>query len=90
MTNSIEIYQADDGKLELNVTLENETVWLTQLQMVELFGRDQSVLSRHIRNVFKDGELSEKSNMQKNAYCWLRQAGSLLLPRCDHFRRLSG
>jgi len=65
MTNSIEIYQADDGKLELNVTLENETVWLTQLQMVELFGRDQSVLSRHIRNVFKDGELSEKSNMQK-------------------------
>lgn len=65
MTNSIEIYQADDGKLELNVTLENETVWLTQIQMVELFGRDQSVLSRHIRNVFKDGELSEKSNMQK-------------------------
>lgn len=65
MTNSIEIYQADDGKLELNVTLENETVWLTQLQMEELFGRDQSVLSRHIRNVFKDGELSEKSNMQK-------------------------
>ena len=65
MTSSIEIYQADDGKLELNVTLENETVWLTQLQMVELFGRDQSVLSRHIRNVFKDGELSEKSNMQK-------------------------
>jgi death-on-curing family protein len=65
MTNSIEIYQADDGKLELNVTLENETVWLSQLQMVELFGRDQSVLSRHIRNVFKDGELSEKSNMQK-------------------------
>lgn len=65
MTNSIEIYQAEDGKLELNVTLENETVWLTQLQMVELFGRDQSVLSRHIRNVFKDGELFEKSNMQK-------------------------
>ena len=65
MTNSIEIYQADDGKLELNVTLENETVWLSQAQMVELFGRDQSVLSRHIRNVFKDGELSEKSNMQK-------------------------
>lgn len=65
MTNSIEIYQADDGKLELKVALENETVWLTQLQMAELFGRDQSVLSRHIRNVFKDGELSEKSNMQK-------------------------
>lgn len=65
MTNSIEIYQSDDGQLELKVALEHDTVWLTQLQMTELFGRDQSVLSRHIRNVFRDGELPEQSNMQK-------------------------
>lgn len=65
MTNSIEIYQSDDGQLELKVALHNDTVWLSQLQMVELFGRDQSVLSRHIRNVFKDGEVPEESNMQK-------------------------
>lgn len=65
MTNSIEIYQSGDGQVQLKVALDHDTVWLSQLQMVELFGRDQSVLSRHIRNVFKDGELPEESNMQK-------------------------
>lgn len=65
MSNSIEIYQSDDGQVQLKVALDHDTVWLSQLQMVELFGRDQSVLSRHIRNVFKDGELPEESNMQK-------------------------
>lgn len=59
------IYQAEDGKILLDVQLEQETVWLSQSQMVVLFGRDQSVVSRHIRNVFKEGELEEKSNMQK-------------------------
>ena len=42
-----------------------ETVWLTQAQMCELFGRDQSVISRHVRNVFREGEIHEESNMQK-------------------------
>ncbi|WP_151194107.1 virulence protein RhuM/Fic/DOC family protein [Cysteiniphilum sp. JM-1] len=65
MSNSIEIYQSNDGQLELKVSFDNDTVWLSQAQMVELFERDQSVLSRHIRNVFKEGELIEKSNMQK-------------------------
>lgn len=59
------IYQAEDGKILLDVQLEQETVWLSQSQMAVLFGRDQSVVSRHIRNVFKEGELEEKSNMQK-------------------------
>jgi hypothetical protein len=49
----------------LDVRLERDTVWLTQAQMVELFGRDQSVISRHVRNVFADGELPAESNMQK-------------------------
>ncbi|MDA0911836.1 MAG: virulence protein RhuM/Fic/DOC family protein [Proteobacteria bacterium] len=65
MSNSIEIYQSNDGQLELRVSFDDDTVWLSQAQMVELFERDQSVLSRHIRNVFKEGELIEKSNMQK-------------------------
>ncbi len=65
MTQNIEIYQSADGELELKVTLDNETVWLSQAQMVELFARDQSVLSRHIRNIFKEGELQAESNMQK-------------------------
>lgn len=58
------IYQTADGQTSVNVRLENDTVWLTQAQMVELFQKDQSVVARHIRNVFKEGELDEKSNMQ--------------------------
>jgi len=63
--NDIEIYQTQDGRAEIQVRFENETTWLTQAQMVELFGRDQSVISRHIRNAIKEGEIDEKSNMQK-------------------------
>ena len=68
--NPIVIYQAENGQTQIDVRLQDETVWLNQAQMVELFGRDQSVISRHIANAFKDGEVSEKSNMQKvhNAY----------------------
>ena len=58
------IYQAPDGTTAIDVKLENETVWLTQAQMVILFGRDQSVISRHIKNIFREEELEEKSNMQ--------------------------
>ncbi len=61
----IQIFQAADGVVRLEVTLDQDTVWLSQAQMVELFGRDQSVVSRHIRNALSEGELSEKSNMQK-------------------------
>ena len=59
----IAIFEADNG--EIQVTLEQDMVWLSQANMMALFERDQSVLSRHIRNVFKEGELLEKSNMQK-------------------------
>ena len=57
------IYQAANGAV--NVRLEQGTVWLTQAQLVALFGRDQSVVSRHIGNVFKEGELGKEGNMQK-------------------------
>ena len=63
--NQIEIYKSSEGQTQIEVKFENETVWLTQEQMVLLFQRDQSVISRHIRNIFKEGELDEKSNMQK-------------------------
>lgn len=65
MENQIEIYTSIDNLVELQVNLDNETVWLSQEQLVLLFQRDQSVISRHIRNVFKEGELEQKSNMQK-------------------------
>ena len=59
------LYEAPDGAVRVDVRLVHETVWLTQAQMVELFGRDQSVVSRHLRNVFADGELPAEGNMQK-------------------------
>lgn len=65
MSNEIILYQTGELTERIEVRLENETVWLSQDQMSALFQRDQSVISRHIRNVFKEGELDEKSNMQK-------------------------
>ena len=59
------VYEAPDGQARVDVRLERETVWLTQAQMVDLFGRDQSVVSRHLRNVFAEGELPAEGNMQK-------------------------
>ena len=59
----IVIFETEDNEVKLPVTIEDETVWLNQNQMIELFGRDQSVISRHIRNVFKEHEVDEKSNM---------------------------
>ena len=61
--NEIVIFETEDKEVKLPVTVEDETVWLNQNQMIELFGRDQSVISRHIRNVFKEHEVDEKSNM---------------------------
>lgn len=65
MDNKIEIFKSDDNKIELSVKFDADTVWLTQEQLVVLFERDQSVISRHINNVFKENELERKSNMQK-------------------------
>lgn len=65
MEHQIEIYKSIDNAIELQVSIDNDTVWLTQEQLVLLFQRDQSVISRHIRNLFKVGELDKKSNMQK-------------------------
>ena len=60
--NEIVVYQPNES-LRLDVSVENDTVWLTQGQMVELFQRDQSVIARHIRNAFQEGEVDRKSNM---------------------------
>jgi death-on-curing family protein len=62
---TIDIYKTADNQTQIEVKFEKDTVWLSQEQIVVLFQRDQSVVSRHIRNVFKEGELDEKSNMQK-------------------------
>ena len=55
------IYQSEDGLTHIDVKIENETVWLTLDQMADLFDRDKSTISRHIKNIFKEGELRRES-----------------------------
>ena len=62
MNNPIEIYRSQDGSIQLNVKLENETVWLSANQMAILFDRDAKTIRKHINNVFADGELVKESN----------------------------
>lgn len=66
MSNSIEIYNSG-GKTQIEVKFEKETVWLNLNQISELFGRDKSVISRHLRNVYKEGELEKEATVAKNA-----------------------
>jgi hypothetical protein len=62
-----EIYQAEGGRAEITVVLDKDTVWLSLNQMTELFQRDKSVVSRHVRNIFSDRELDREAVVAKNA-----------------------
>jgi len=57
------IYSSEDGLIKIQTRLENETVWLTQAQMATLFGKDRTVITKHITNIFKENELDKKSNV---------------------------
>ncbi|QSR34195.1 hypothetical protein CFI10_04200 [Marinobacterium iners] len=57
----VHLFTSQDGQAQLEVALEQETVWLSQAQMCELFGRERSVITKHIRNVFNEGELERDS-----------------------------
>lgn len=85
-----EIVIFEDDAQSVEVRLENETVWLSQEKMAQLFERDRTVIGRHIRNLFRENELAEESNVQKNARFWRRPADRLLQPGCHHLRGLSG
>jgi hypothetical protein len=65
--NKIIIYQSEDGKTQIDVRLENDTVWLTQAQMAELFQTDRTSIVRHIQNIYKIGELDRESTCAKIA-----------------------
>lgn len=69
---NIIVYNNGDVKLDVTVSPEEETVWLTQEQIAVLYNRDQSVISRHIRNIYQEGELDEQSTYAKNAYMPLK------------------
>ena len=58
------LYETPDGEVRVDVRLDHETVWLTQEQMGQLFARERSVITKHVRNVFREGELDQESNVQ--------------------------
>jgi prophage maintenance system killer protein len=62
--NEIVLFETEDHEVKLSVPIDNETVWLTQAQMKELFNVDRTVVTKHINNIFKEDELDEKSNVQ--------------------------
>ena len=62
------VYQTEDGQTNVDVRLKDETVWLSQTQMQELFGRERSVITKHINNVFKEGELRRDAVCAKFAH----------------------
>lgn len=61
MNNSIEIYQSDDGQVQLEIKLQQESLWLTQAQLAELFGTKRPAITKHLSNIFKSGELDENT-----------------------------
>ena len=63
--NEIEIYQSSDKKIEIQVQFENETVWLTQAQIVDLFQTTKSNISEHSKHIFQEGELDREQTVRK-------------------------
>jgi prophage maintenance system killer protein len=63
----IQIYRTSDGETRIDVRFERDTLWLSLLQMAELFGRDKSVISRHLKNIFDTVELSREATVAKTA-----------------------
>jgi hypothetical protein len=73
------LYQTEDGQTQIQVVMQEDTVWLTQKEMAELFQRDKSVISRHINNVFKEGELPPEATVAKIAT--VQQEGERMITR---------
>ena len=80
----IELYETPDGEVRVDVRFDRETVWLTQQQMAELFEHDRSVVTRHIHNVFREGELYPESTSAKFAQVQ-SEGGRTVSRQVDHF-----
>ena len=78
------IYRAEDNTVQLDVRMENETVWLNLNQMAMLFDRDKSVISRHIRDVYKECELSKEATVAKNATVQI-EGGRAIVRQMDYY-----
>ena len=82
----IKIYKTPDGQTSIQVKLENDTVWLSQKQMAELFDKDSDTIGLHLRNIYKSGELEEFSTTEK--YSVVRQEGKRKVKRQIKFYNL--
>lgn len=84
MTNQIQIYQSQDGQISLQVSLDNETVWLTQAQMAELFDVSVAAVSQHLKNIFDSEELVQNLTVKK--FLTVRQEGKRQVNReLEHY-----
>ena len=84
--NEIIVYQPEGGEFHIEVRVENETVWLTQAQMAELFATDRTSINKHIRNIFQTQELDEKSTCAKIAQ--VRMEGERAIKRIQPYYNL--
>lgn len=82
--NQIEIYQAEDGSTQINVQFEQDTVWVTQAQMAELFGKGRTTITEHIQNVFSENELVQEATCRK--FRQVRSEGNRTIEReIEHY-----
>ena len=81
------IYESTNGNIKLDVNLEGETVWLSLEQMTRLFGRDKSVISRHIKNIFEEGELERNASTIAN-FATVQQEGTRKVERSIDYYNL--
>ena len=72
------IYNTNDGKAAIKLYADNGTVWLTQAQIAELFNKERSGISKHIKNFFNEGELYKKKQCELSSHCKFKQAIGLL------------
>ena len=79
--NGIVIYQTEDGQTQIDVRLENDTVWLSQAQIAELFQKTPQNITMHIRNAFKEGEL-DKKQLVKNSHKFKPKASAVQVHQC--------
>lgn len=86
MQNPVEIYQTVDGDPQVEVRFEQDTVWLSLQQMADIFRRDKSVISRHLKNIYAEGELDKDSTVAKNAM--VQKEGNRLVNREIEFYNL--
>lgn len=84
MNNEIILYQNDELPERIEVRLKDETVWLSLNQMAQLFGRDKSVISRHLSNIYKERELVRKATVAKNATVQI-EAGRSVKREIDYY-----